>query len=136
MILCLLQKTLTLHNVIIPMKSVFSENQNYCYYDIFSKKCSYQLPENNDNKEKGIDVNKTSSSKECNFCKYRSFLDKGFKFQPYVCNGGRDIFMMSMNYKNTAILNICGDYYCCIISKISKINLMQNIALTQKSGTL
>ena len=34
-----------------------------------------------------IDVNKTSSSKECLICHYWYFLDKGFKFQPDVCNG-------------------------------------------------
>ena len=39
----------------------------------------------------GIDVNKTSSSKEYNIFHYRSFLDKGFKFQPYVCNGSHYI---------------------------------------------
>ena len=47
--------------------------------------------------------------------------------------------MMSINLRNIAILNIkCADY-CCISSGISKseaINLMQNIDLTEKSGTL
>ena len=28
----------------------------------------------------GIDVSKTSESKECNICRYGYFLDKGFKF--------------------------------------------------------
>ena len=28
----------------------------------------------------GIDVDKTSESKECNICHYWDFLDKGFKF--------------------------------------------------------
>ena len=30
-----LEKPLTLHNVIILIKSVFSENQNHCYYNTF-----------------------------------------------------------------------------------------------------
>ena len=34
-----------------------------------------------------IDVNKTSESKDCDICHYWYFLDKGFKFQPNVCNG-------------------------------------------------
>ena len=34
----------------------------------------------------GIDVNKTSSSKECNICHYWYFLDEGFKFQHDICN--------------------------------------------------
>ena len=33
-----------------------------------------------------IDANKTSKSKECDVCHYCYFLDKGFKFQTYVCN--------------------------------------------------
>ena len=28
----------------------------------------------------GIDINKTSASKECDLCHYWYFLDKGFKF--------------------------------------------------------
>ena len=44
-----LKKTLTLHNVIIVFKLVFIKNQNHCYYNIFLKKCSYQLPKNDDN---------------------------------------------------------------------------------------
>ena len=42
-----------------------------------------------------------------------------------------------MNLSDIAILNIKGADYCCIISKISKsevINLKQNIDLTRKSG--
>ena len=34
----------------------------------------------------GIDFNKTVTSKECDICRYWYFLDKGFKFQPDVCN--------------------------------------------------
>ena len=47
--------------------------------------------------------------------------------------------MMSMNLSNIAILTIRGVDYRCIISGISKseaISLMQNIDLTEKSGTL
>ena len=35
----------------------------------------------------GIDINKTSVLKECDICHCCYFLDKGFKFQPYVFNG-------------------------------------------------
>ena len=34
-----------------------------------------------------IDVNKTNASKECNICHYWYFLNKGFKYEQYVCNG-------------------------------------------------
>ena len=32
------------------------------------------------------DINKTNASKECVICHYWCFLDKWFKFQPYICN--------------------------------------------------
>ena len=47
--------------------------------------------------------------------------------------------MIFMNLRDIAILNIKGSNYCCIISGIRKsevINLMQNIDLNEKSGTL
>ena len=87
---------------------------------------------------KGIYINKTSESKECDICHYWHFLDKNFKFQPDVCNRCHDLLMMSMN-SDIAILNIKDLDYRCIISGISKsdtINLIKNIDLTEKSGTL
>ena len=38
----------------------------------------------------GIDVNKTSLSKECMFCHFWYFQDVGFKFEPHVCNKCQD----------------------------------------------
>ena len=87
----------------------------------------------------GIDINKTSVSKECDNCHYWYFLNFSFKFQPNVCNRCHDLLMISMNLSDIAILNIKGSDYCCIISGISKseaTNLMQNTNLTEKSGTL
>ena len=87
----------------------------------------------------GIYVNKTSKSKEFNICHYWYFFKIGFKFQPNVCSGWRDLLMMSIILSDAAILNIKSTDYPCIISKISKreaINLMQNINLTEKSGAL
>ena len=86
-----------------------------------------------------IDVNKTSELKECDNCHYWYFLDKGFKFQPDVCNGCHNVLMMSMNLGNIAILNIRGIDDRCIISRIVKsqaINLMQNFNLSEKSKKL
>ena len=79
----------------------------------------------------GIEVNKTSKSKECDIHHYCHFLNKAFKFQPNVCNGYYDL-LMSMNLSDIAILNIKGSDYHCIISRISKnkaINLLQNLKL-------
>ena len=85
----------------------------------------------------GIDVNKTSTSKECDICHYWCFLSYSFKFQWNFCNRCHDLLMMSINLSDIAILNIRGSDYCCIISLISKneaIKLMQNTDLTGKSG--
>ena len=87
----------------------------------------------------GIDVNKTSASKECDIGHYWYFLNFSFKLQPNFCNRCHDLLMMSINLSDIAILNIKGSDYHCIISLISKneaINLMQNADLTEKSRTL
>ena len=41
----------------------------------------------NINISEGIDLNKTSASKECNVCHYWLFKDIGFEFEEHVCNG-------------------------------------------------
>ena len=87
----------------------------------------------------GIDVNKTSASKECDICHYWYFLNYSFTFQPNVCNRCRDLLIMYMSLNDIAILNIKGSDYHCIISLISKneaINLLQNADLTKKGETL
>ena len=38
-----------------------------------------------------VDINKTNESKECNICHYLYFLDKNFKYEPYLCNGCHDL---------------------------------------------
>ena len=83
----------------------------------------------------GIDINKTSASKECDICHYWYFLNYSFKCQPNVCNRFHDLLMMSMSLSKIAILKIKGSDYRCIISLISKnkaINIMQNADLTEK----
>ena len=67
-----------------------------------------------------IDVNKTSEPKGWDVCHYWHFLNKGFKFQPNVCNRCNDSLMMSVNLSDIAILSIKGSDYLCIISGISK----------------
>ena len=87
----------------------------------------------------GIDVNKTSATKECDVCHYWYFSNFSFKFQPNVCNRCHDLLLMSVNLSDIAMLNIKGSDYRRIITLISKneaINLMQNADLTGKSGTL
>ena len=69
---------------------------------------------------KGIHVNKTSESKECDICHYWYFQDKGHKFQPYVCNSSHDVLTMSVYPNDIAFLNIDGADYRYIIRRISK----------------
>ena len=63
---------------------------------------------------KGIDVNRTSNSKECNICCYWYSLNKSFKFQPNAYNRCHDLVMMSWNLSDIAILNIKSADSCCI----------------------
>ena len=84
----------------------------------------------------GINVNKTSASKECDICHYWYLFSYSFRFQPNVCNRCHDLLMMSVNLSDTAIFNIKHSNYCCIISLIGKneaINLLQNVDLTEKT---
>ena len=84
----------------------------------------------------GVDINKTSTLKECDICHYWYFLNYSFKFQTNVCNRCLNLLMMFMNLSSIAILNIKGSDYRCIVSLISKnedINLMQNADLTKKA---
>ena len=60
-------------------------------------------------------------------------------FQPNAFNRCHDLLMMPINLSNIAILNIKGSDYCCIISLVSKnevVNLLQNADLTKNAGTL
>ena len=68
----------------------------------------------------GINVNKTSTSKECNICHYWYFVNYSFKFQPNVCNRCLDLLMMSVNLSGIAILKIKSSNYHYIINLISK----------------
>ena len=66
------------------------------------------------------------------------FLNKGFKFQTYVCNECHDLLMMSTNLDDIATLNIRDVDYRYIISRISEsdaVNLLQNTDLVKKSRT-
>ena len=84
----------------------------------------------------GIDVNKTSASKECDICEYFwYFLNYSFKFQSNVYYRFPDLLLMFTNFSDIGILNIKSSDYHCIISLISKneaINLTQNADLTEK----
>ena len=52
----------------------------------------------------GIDVNKTSNSRECSFCHYYYFLDISFNYQKYLCDGCHNISMKVNSMQNLAIV--------------------------------
>ena len=84
---------------------------------------------------KGIDINKTSESKEFMLCHYWCFKDVGYKFQPYLCNGCHAISMMAFELKNIAILNAKGVDYRCILWGVSRdeaVNRLNNSVLEEK----
>ena len=53
----------------------------------------------------GIDRNKTSASKQPEFCHYWFFKDIGFKFEEYVYNRCHDLLTNAHSLKNIAILS-------------------------------
>ena len=54
----------------------------------------------------GIDINKTSASKECDICHYWCFLDENFNYEPYLCNGCHDLMQKAMNFNDVASVSI------------------------------
>ena len=68
----------------------------------------------------GINVNKTSASKECELCRYWLFKDVGFKFEEHVCNKCHDLLTMAYSLKNIAILSAKGTTLRCLLMGISR----------------
>ena len=86
----------------------------------------------------GIDVNKTSASKECELCHYWFFKDIGFKFEEHVCNKCHDLSTITYPLKDIAILNAKGATFRCILIVISKNEGLKrlNNSVTYDSGVL
>ena len=91
-----------------------------------------------DNSE-GTDVNKTSSSKECDICHYWNFKDIGFKYEPYLSNGCHDLMQKAMSFNNVVIIYVKGSTYRIefwYMSKDDATNIMNNSNLVDKMGVL
>ena len=52
----------------------------------------------------GIDVNKSSNSRECSLCHFWYLIEKNFNYQKYLCNGCHDNSMKAVSIKNLAII--------------------------------
>ena len=86
----------------------------------------------------GIDINKTSSSKECELCCYWFFKDIGFKFEEHLCNKCHDLLKIADSLKDIAILNAEGATFRCILMGISKNKGLKklNNSITYDRGVL
>ena len=87
----------------------------------------------------GSYVNKTNALKYCDICHYWYFLDKGFKFEPYLCNGCHDLMQKPMNFNDIAVVSVKGNDYrihFLYMNKDDAINTMKNSNLNEKSGLL
>ena len=67
------------------------------------------------------------------------FLDKSFKYGPYLCDGCYDMSMKANSMQNLAIINHNGNHYrvnFVFMSKKDAYNLIKNAAIIDKKGTL
>ena len=83
-----------------------------------------------------IDIDETNASKECDIYHYWYFLDKGFKYEPYLCNVCHDVTQKTMNFNDVAIASIKGNDYRInfwYMSKDDTRNIMKNSDLSEKS---
>ena len=86
---------------------------------------------------KGIDVNKTSTTKECDIYHYWYFKDIGFKCEPYLCNDCHDLTQKAVSFKDVAIIYVKGSAYRIhfwYISKDGVISVMNNSNLIDKKA--
>ena len=86
----------------------------------------------------GIDINKANTSKECDICHYWYFLDKGFKYEPYLCNGCHNLMQKTVNFSVAIVSVRARDYriHFWYMNKDDAINVMKNSSLNEKSELL
>ena len=86
----------------------------------------------------GVDVNKTSLSKEFMHCHFWYFKDVGFKFESHVCNGCHNVLMTAYELKNIAMLNVKGIDFRCILRGISRNEGLRrlNNSVLENNGVL
>ena len=75
----------------------------------------------------GINVNKTSASKECELCHYWFFKDVGFKFEEHICNRCHDLVTMAHSLRNIVILTAKGASFRCLLRGINKNDALKKL---------
>ena len=92
------------------------------------------------NISEGIDINKCKeTSRKCSLFKFYYFLDKNFKYCPYLCDGCYDMSMKVVSIQNLAVINHNGNYYRVIFAFMTKkdaYNLMKNAIIMGEKGKL
>ena len=69
-------------------------------------------------------------------CHYWYFLDIGYKYEQYVCNGCHNLPLMVYDLEDFMILNIKGVDHRCFVSNMSKndaIKLLNNSCLDNEA---
>ena len=73
------------------------------------------------------------------YCHYWYFLDRGFKYEPYLCNGCNDLIQKAMSFNDFAVSSVKeSDYqiHSPHIRKDDAINTIKNYNLNEESGFL
>ena len=87
----------------------------------------------------GIDVNKTSKSKECMLCHYWYFLNENFSYGSFLCDFCYNTMQKSINFKNIAIVHIEKSLYRIYFLDMIKLEakkIMNNSNLIDKKDIL
>ena len=87
----------------------------------------------------GIDISKTSASKECDICHYWYFKDIGFKFEQHLYNGCYDLVQKAMSFDYVAFFHVKGNAYRIqfwYTSKDDAVSIMNNSNLIDKKEAL
>ena len=87
----------------------------------------------------GINVNKTSASKECDIFHHWYFKDIGFKYEPYLCNGCDDLMQNAMSFNDVATVYVKDNsyrIYFWYMIKDDAINIINNSNLVDKMNIL
>ena len=139
-----LNKPLKICLMTVTIRSVFEEDgklypQVYLHDTLHELNIWKMLEYERIDISEGIDVNKTSVSKECYVCHYLYFKDVNFKYEPYLCNGCLDLMQKAISFNNVAIVYVKGSAYRInfwYMSKDDAINIMNSSNFIDKSGVL
>ena len=87
----------------------------------------------------GIDVTRTSLSKECDICHYWCFRNIGLKHEPYLFNVCHDLMQKALSFNNVATVYVKGSAYGIhfwYMSEDDEINIMNGSNLMDKRRVL